>query len=75
VDEEGQRREAIAMLRRGISIIEICAKLGRTRRWLSKWRRRVESEGAAALRGRIARSAPQPARDARAHRSGGARRA
>lgn len=52
MDEEGQRREAIAMLQRGISIIEICAKLGRTRLWLSKWRRRFEAEGAAALRGR-----------------------
>jgi len=52
MDEEGQRREAIAMLQRGSSIIEICATLGRTRRWLNKWRRRFEAEGAAALRGR-----------------------
>jgi hypothetical protein len=52
VDEEGTRREAIAMLRRGISIKEICTKLGRTRRWLSKWRARVEAEGDAGLRGR-----------------------
>lgn len=52
MDEEGLRREAIAMLQRGIGIIEICRKLGRTRRWLSKWRRRFAAEGAAALRGR-----------------------
>ena len=52
MDEEGKRREAIAMLKRGISIIEICRKLGRTRRWLSKWRQRFEADGAAALRGR-----------------------
>jgi winged helix-turn helix protein len=52
VDEEGKRREAIAMLRRGIAIAEICSKLGRTRQWLGKWRRRVAAEGAAALRGR-----------------------
>jgi transposase len=52
VDEEGTRREAIAMLRRGISIAEICTELGRTRRWLSKWRRRFEAEGEASLRGR-----------------------
>ena len=50
MDEEGKRQEAIAMLQRGISIIEICSKLGRTRRWLSKWRRRFEAEGAAGLR-------------------------
>lgn len=52
MDEEGQRREAIAMLQRGISITEICATLGRTRRWLSKWRQRFAAEGPAALRGR-----------------------
>jgi transposase-like protein len=52
VDEEGTRREAMAMLRRGISIAEICTELGRTRRWLSKWRRRFEAEGDASLRGR-----------------------
>jgi hypothetical protein len=52
VDEEGTRREAIAMLQRGISITEICATLGRTRRWLSKWRGRVAAEGEASLRGR-----------------------
>lgn len=52
MDEEGTRREAIAMLRRGIAIADICRKLGRTRQWLGKWRRRVEAEGPAALRGR-----------------------
>jgi len=52
VDEEGKRREAMAMLRRGITIAEICTKLGRTRRWLSKWRGRFEAEGEASLRGR-----------------------
>jgi len=45
VDEEGKGREAIAMLRRGIAIQEICNKLGRTRQWLGKWRRRFADEG------------------------------
>lgn len=52
MDEEGKRREAIAMLQRGIAIKEICRELGRTRRWLSKWRQRFEVEGQAGLRGR-----------------------
>ncbi|MDE3097746.1 MAG: helix-turn-helix domain-containing protein [Chloroflexota bacterium] len=52
MDEEGTRREAIAMLQRGIAITEICTKLGRTRRWLSKWRGRFAAEGPAGLRGR-----------------------
>lgn len=62
MDEEGQRREAIAMLQRGTSISEICATLGRTRRWLSKWRQRFAAEGPAALRGR----SRAPRRQARA---------
>jgi transposase-like protein len=52
VDEEGKRREAMAMLQRGIAIGEICNKLGRTRQRLGKWRRRFEAEGEASLRGR-----------------------
>ncbi|MDE3097649.1 MAG: helix-turn-helix domain-containing protein [Chloroflexota bacterium] len=52
MDEEGKRREAIALLRRGIAIEQICTKLGRTRQWLGKWRRRFEAEGEASLRGR-----------------------
>lgn len=52
MDEEGKRREAIAMLRRGMRVQEICNKLGRTRQWLGKWRRRFEAEGEASLRGR-----------------------
>ena len=52
MDEEGKRREAIAMLQRGIAIQEICNKLGRSRQWLGKWRRRFEAEGEASLRGR-----------------------
>lgn len=52
MDEEGKRREAMAMLRRGITIAEICTKLGRTRRWLSKWRRRFAAEREAGLRDR-----------------------
>lgn len=52
MDEEGKRREAMAMLRRGIAIGKICDKLGRTRQWLGKWRRRFAAEGEASLRGR-----------------------
>lgn len=52
MDEEGTRREAIAMLGRGVAIEEICRKLGRSRRWLSKWRGRVTAEGEASLQGR-----------------------
>lgn len=52
MDEEGKRREAMAMLRRGIAIGEICDKLGRTRQWLGKWRRRFAAEGEASLEGR-----------------------
>ncbi|MEK7862523.1 MAG: helix-turn-helix domain-containing protein [Chloroflexota bacterium] len=61
MDEEGKRREAMAILRRGIAIQEICSKLGRTRQWLSKWRRRFAAEGEASLRGRsrVPRSRPQ----------------
>ena len=40
MDEKGKRREAMAMLQRGIGVQEICNKLGRTRKWLGKWRRR-----------------------------------
>ncbi len=52
MDEEGKRREAMAMLRRGVAIGEICNKLGHTRQWLGKWRRRFQAEGEASLRGR-----------------------
>lgn len=52
MDEEGKRREAMAMLGRGVAIGEVCNKLGRTRQWLGKWRRRFEAEGEASLRGR-----------------------
>lgn len=52
MDEEGKRRAAIEMLRRGIAIQEICEQLGRTRQWLGKWRRRFAAEGEAGLRGR-----------------------
>jgi Homeodomain-like domain/Integrase core domain len=61
VDEEGKRREAMAMLKRGIAIGEICTKLGRTRQWLGKWHRRFAAEGEASLQGRsrAPRSHPQ----------------
>jgi len=52
VDEEGKRREAMAMLQRGIAIGEICTELGRSQQWLGRWRRRFAAEGEASLRGR-----------------------
>ena len=52
MDEEGKRRAAIEMLRRGIAIEEVCKQLGRTRQWLGKWRRRLTAEGEASLQGR-----------------------
>lgn len=52
MDEEERRRRAMAMLREGRPVGEVCAALGRSREWIAKWRRRLEAEGPAALRGR-----------------------
>ena len=52
MDEEARRREAIAALRRGEVPSAICRRLGRTRQWLAKWRRRFATQGEVALRGR-----------------------
>jgi len=45
VDEEARRRQAMELLRRGVAISEICRRLGRTRQWLGKWRRRAAADG------------------------------
>ena len=50
--DEGRRREAIELLRRGVAINEICRRLGRTRQWLGKWRRRLAADPRAGLRER-----------------------
>ena len=52
MDEEERRRRAMAMLKEGRRVADVCQALGRSREWLAKWRRRLEAEGPAALRGR-----------------------
>lgn len=52
MDEEQRRRRAMAMLKEGRRVVDVCEALGRSREWLAKWRRRSEAEGPAALRGR-----------------------
>ncbi len=49
MDEEERRRHAIAALRSGRKVSQICRELGRSREWLAKWRRRFDEKGAAGL--------------------------
>ena len=53
MSEEGlqaQRERAIHLLRRGRSVSEVAQALGRSERWVRKWRRRFEEEGWEGLR-------------------------
>jgi len=61
MDEAEQRRRAIEMLREGRRPSEVARKLGRSRQWLAKWRRRFEEAGPAGLRehSRAHRTHPQ----------------
>ncbi|MDE3097367.1 MAG: helix-turn-helix domain-containing protein [Chloroflexota bacterium] len=52
MDEELRRRRAMAMLKEGRRVVDVCTALGRSREWIAKWRRRSEAEGPGALRGR-----------------------
>lgn len=50
MDEAERRRRAMEMLREGRRANEVARELGRSRQWLSKWRRRFEEVGPAGLR-------------------------
>ena len=73
MSEEGlqaQRERAIHLLRRGRSVSEVAQALGRSERWVRKWRRRFEEEGWEGLKSRsrrphrLARQLPDEVRQA-----------
>ncbi len=73
MSEEGlkaQREQAIHLLRSGRSASEVAQVLGRSKRWVRKWRRRFEQEGWKGLKSRsrrphrLARQLPDKVRQA-----------
>jgi len=67
---QAERESAIHMLRTGHSVKEVAQTLGRSERWVRKWRARFETEGWAGLRDRsrrpkrLARALPESHRQA-----------
>ncbi|MBU6424395.1 MAG: helix-turn-helix domain-containing protein [Chloroflexi bacterium] len=53
MDELARRHRAIALLKAGTKVADICREVGRTRQWLAKWRARFDELGQAGL---VARS-------------------
>jgi len=50
-----ERKSAIHLLRAGQSVRSVAAEMGRTRRWVRKWRKRYQTEGWGALKDRSRR--------------------
>ena len=50
--EEKLRRKAIRLLARGMSVGQVLKRVGRSRAWLSKWRKRYRTRGLKGLRTR-----------------------
>ena len=50
-----ERKSAIHLLRAGQSVRSVAAEMGRTRRWVRKWRKRYQTEGWGALQDRSRR--------------------
>ena len=57
-----ERQSAIHLLRAGQSVKEVAATLGRSERWVRKWRARYEAEGWAGLQDRSRRPHHSPRR-------------
>ena len=63
-----ERQSAIHLLRAGQSVKEVAATLGRSERWVRKWRARYETEGWAGLQDRSRRPHHSPRRMTEAQR-------